>query len=145
VCTSACLSKQIYTEKKHVKFTVTNRHLLVPCIIYYFYIYSISQDINAGFVSVCAFSVHNYFGNSLLKGVCIRLTWHLHNHDKFYACLWQLPLSVIRSVMIFLMQIWHCLRCLIAPWRKPIHHNLSVSLSWQLDITKTTQPVINMT
>jgi len=28
---------------------------------------------------------------------------------------------------------------------KPIHHKLSVYLSWQLDITKTTQPVINMT
>ncbi len=52
--------------------------------------------------------------------LCIRLTWHLHNHDMthvmnmkvFYACLWQLSLSVIRSVLYFLMQRWHCLRCL---------------------------------
>jgi len=33
----------------------------------------------------------------------------------------------------------------MTPWHKPIHHNLSESFSWQLDITKTTQPVINMT
>jgi len=31
------------------------------------------------------------------------------------------------------------------PRHKPIHHNLSASLSRQLDITKTTQPVIKMT
>jgi len=24
------------------------------------------------------------FGNTLLEGVCIRLTWHLHNHDICY-------------------------------------------------------------
>jgi len=24
------------------------------------------------------------FGNTLLEGVCIRLTWHLHNHDIEY-------------------------------------------------------------
>jgi len=38
-----------------------------------------------------------YIGNTLLEGVCIRLTWQLHNHDmiyvimnmkKVYACLW---------------------------------------------------------
>jgi len=23
-------------------------------------------------------------GNTLLEGVCIRLTWHLHNHDMTY-------------------------------------------------------------
>ncbi len=48
------------------------------------------------------------------------MTWHLHNHDTFiimtwqiwrffYACLWQLSLSVIRSVMSFLMQRWQTL------------------------------------
>jgi len=24
-------------------------------------------------------------GNTLLEGVCIRLTWHLHNHDMTYG------------------------------------------------------------
>jgi len=56
-------------------------------------------------------------GNTLFEGVCIRLTWHIHNHDMthvmnmkvFYACLWQLSLSVIHSVMSFLMQRWHYL------------------------------------
>jgi len=33
----------------------------------------------------------------------------------------------------------------MTPGHQTIHHNLSVSLSSQLDITKTTQPVINMT
>jgi len=58
------------------------------------------------------------YGNTLLEGVCIRLAWLLHNHDmthviwrRFHACLWQLSLSVIRSMMTFLMQIWLCLRC----------------------------------
>ncbi len=26
-----------------------------------------------------------YFGNTLLEGVCIRLTWHLHNHDMTHV------------------------------------------------------------
>jgi len=26
-----------------------------------------------------------YFGNTLLEGVCIRLTRHLHNHDMTYV------------------------------------------------------------
>jgi len=52
------------------------------------------------------------FGNTLLEGVCIRLTWHmLWIWRRSYACFWQLSLSVIRSVMTFLRQIWHCLRC----------------------------------
>jgi len=53
------------------------------------------------------------------------MTWHmLWIWRKFYA---QLSLSVIRSVMTFWVQICHCLRCLCY---EPIHHNLSVSLSW---------------
>jgi len=47
-------------------------------------------------------------GNTLLKGVCIRLTWHLQNHDMTYMNMKevQLSLSVIGSIMTFLMQIW---------------------------------------
>jgi len=46
---------------------------------------------------------------------------NIHNHDMTYVmniryrvctCLWQLSLIVFRTIMIFLMQIWHCLRCL---------------------------------
>jgi len=94
----------------------------------------------------------NHFGNTLLEGVCIRLTWHLHVHDSAlvslilfsleagswqtrvqnhvlnmnYACLWQLSLSVFHSIMSFWMQIWHCLKCLCYDI---LHHNLSVSLT----------------
>jgi len=38
--------------------------------------------------------------NTLLEGVCIRRIWIWR---KFYACLWQLSLSVIRSTLTILM------------------------------------------
>jgi len=30
-------------------------------------------------------TVFTPFGNTLIEGVCIRLTWHLHNHDLTYV------------------------------------------------------------
>jgi len=68
-------------------------------------------------------------GNTLLKGVCIRLTWHLHTHDMTYVmnmkevlCMFR---SVIRSVMTFYIQIWCCLRCLYDNLTLLRQHNLS--------------------
>ncbi len=44
-------------------------------------------------------------GYTLLENVCLRLTWHMWWIWRyFYACLWQLSLSVICSFMSFLMQ-----------------------------------------
>ncbi len=50
-------------------------------------------------------------GNTLLEGVCVSLTRHMSwIWRRIYACLWQLSLSVILSVMSFLMlQRWHYL------------------------------------
>jgi len=49
----------------------------------------------------------------LLEGVCIRLTWHLHNHAMTYVmnmkevlCMFMTTVIKCRSVMTFLMQIW---------------------------------------
>ncbi len=84
------------------------------------------------------------FGNTLLEGVCIRLTWHLHNHDMTHVMNMKEILCMFMTTVI----MYHCLNVsttdivwdvfVMTTWHKPTHHNLSVSLSWQLDITKTT-------
>jgi len=33
------------------------------------------------FSTMYAMLPYNSFGNTLLEGACIRLTWHVHNHD----------------------------------------------------------------
>jgi len=94
-------------------------------------------------------------GKTLLEGVCIRLRlWHLHNHDMTYVmnmkevvCMFVTTVIKCHSLNYDIFNANMTLFEMFLLWQldKPIHHNLSVSLSWQRDITMTTQPVINMT
>ncbi len=94
-------------------------HLIYFTILLIFvYIYTSFYFINAAFTSskkiifcMVVYYLNCLRGNTLLEGVC-KMTWHnitCHEYEGFYACLWQLSLSVIRSVISFLMQryiIW---------------------------------------
>jgi len=55
-----------------------------------------------------------------------------------YEVLFMFVTTVIKCHSLSYMTLFEM--SLLTPWHKPIHHNLSVSLSWQLDIIKTTQP-----
>jgi len=70
-------------------------------------------------------------GNTLLEGVCIRLTWHLHTHDICYE---------------YEGSFMHVSQCHSLSYDILYTNMMLFEMSlWQLDITKTTQPVINMT
>jgi len=70
--------------------------------------------------------------------VCIRLTWHLHNPDMSY---------VMNMKEVLCMFVRTVIKCHSLNY-DILNANLTLfemSLLWHLDITKTTQPVINMT
>jgi len=58
--------------------------------------------------ALCSTNIHTYIqksGNTLLEGVCIRLTllWHMLWIWRYYAWLWQLSLALFVSFA----QLWH--------------------------------------
>jgi len=88
----------------------------------------------------------NMLGDTLLEGVCIRLTWYLHNHGICYEVLCIFLTTVIKcnSLNYDIFNANMTLFEMSLLWHLDINHYIT-TCQWQFDISKTTQPVINMT
>ncbi len=59
-------------------------------------------------VSPIHWSDYTRYGNTLLEGVCIRLTWHLHNHDMTHVMnMKEVVCMFMTTVIVLFAQLCH--------------------------------------